>query len=140
LTLLRYLLVQLLAYGVDVGTFIALISTGVVGPLVANVAGKIPAGIFAFMAHRRFTFQIRDSSRAHREAVKYFILLALNVPFSTLILKVLLTLTLPVTLAKILADVVAVGLSFTLTRYVVFRRRQLPGRPSGEVPLPREKR
>jgi putative flippase GtrA len=139
-TLLRYLLVQLLAYGVDVGTFIALVSTGVAGPLVANVAGKIPAGIFAFMAHRRFTFQIRDSARAHGEALKYFVLLALNVPFSTLILKGLLTLNLPVTLAKILADVLSVGLSFTLTKYVVFRHRQLPGRAAGEVPVPREKR
>jgi putative flippase GtrA len=139
LTILRYLLVQILAYGVDVGTFIALISTGVAGPLLANLAAKIPAGIFAFLAHRRFTFRIHDFERAHREAIRYFVLLALNAPMSTLILKGLLTFNAPVTLAKILADVLAVGVSYTLTKYVVFGRGRPTRRGTAEGPLPREK-
>jgi putative flippase GtrA len=138
LTLFRYLLVQLLAYGVDVGTFIALTATGAAGPLIANLAAKIPAGIFAFLAHRRFTFRMPNRSRAHREVVKYFVLLALNAPISTLILKALLTMNPPMTLAKVLADVLSVGLSFTITKYVVFQRRSLTDRDVAGGPLPRD--
>lgn len=136
---MRYLLVQVLAYGVDIGTFIALVSSGVCGPLVANLAGKIPAGILAFLAHRSFTFRKQDSKRLHREALKYAVLLALNAPISTLLLKGLLVVHVPATRAKILADILSVGLSFTLTKYVVFERVRLTDQSRVDRPMPREK-
>jgi putative flippase GtrA len=127
LTLLRYLLVQIVAYGLDLGTFQALIASGVSGPLLANLAGKVPAGIFAFFAHRHFTFRVGDAAGMHREAVKYFILLLINAPLSSLILAGLLRVMAQVTLAKILADVLSVGLTFMLTKHLVFARRPDPG-------------
>jgi putative flippase GtrA len=133
LTLLRYLLVQIVAYGLDLGTFQALVATGVSGPIVANLAGKVPAGIFAFLVHRRFTFRIGNAAGVHREAIKYLLLLLVNAPLSSLILAGLLGVMPHVTLAKILADVLSVGLTFTLTKYLVFARR--PGaRPSAMGP------
>ena len=122
MTLLRYLLVQIVAYCVDLGTFQALVATELAGPVIANLAGKLPAGIFAFLAHRRFTFRVGSAARIHREAIKYFVLLAVNAPLSSLILAGLLAFVTPVILAKVLADVLSVGLSFTLTKYVVFAR------------------
>ena len=129
MTLLRYVLVQLVAYGIDLGGFYALISTAVSGPLVANVGGKIAAGLFAFFAHRRFTFNVVEKSGKATEAVRYFVLLALNVPISSIILAgLLLVISAPVP-AKICADVVSVGVTFLLTKYLVFgrRRRGEPG-------------
>ena len=123
MTLLRYLLVQIIAYGLDLGTFQVLVATGVSGPVLANLAGKVPAGIFAFLAHRQFTFRVGNSATVHREAVKYFLLLIVNAPLSSLILAGLLGVMTQVTLAKILADVLSVGLTFTLTKYLVFGQR-----------------
>jgi len=128
LTLLRYLLVQLVAYGLDIGTFQALIATGVSGPVVANLAGKVPAGTFAFFAHRHFTFRVGNAAGVHREAVKYLLLLLINAPLSSLILAGLLGVMTQVTLAKILADILSVGLTFTLTKHLVFGRRPQAGR------------
>ena len=71
MTLLRYVLVQLVAYAIDLGGFYVLITAGVFGPLVANVGGKIAAGIFAFFVHRRFTFGVRQQSGKLSEAVRY---------------------------------------------------------------------
>lgn len=136
MTLLRYLLVQIVAYGLDLGTFQALVTTGVSGPVIANLAGKVPAGAFAFLAHRQFTFRVGDSAGVHREAIKYLLLLLLNAPLSSLILAGLLGVMTQVTLAKILADVLSVGLTFTLTKYLVFARRPDAG-PSATGTNPR---
>jgi putative flippase GtrA len=133
LTLLRYLLVQIVAYGLDLGTFQALIATGVSGPVVANLIGKVPAGFFAFLAHRHFTFRVGGADGMHRDAIKYLLLLLVNAPLSSLILAGLLGVISHVTLAKILADVLSVGLTFTLTKYLVFARRP-EARPSATAP------
>ena len=124
MTIVRYVLVQLVAYGIDLGGFYALISTTVIGPLPANVGGKIAAGLFAFFAHRRFTFNVQEETGKVTQAVRYFILLAVNVPMSSLILAgMLLIITDPVP-AKICSGVASVGLSFLLTKYLVFGRRR----------------
>jgi len=130
-TFARYLLVQLVAYSLDLGSFELLVWSGAAVPVVANLIGKVPAGLFAFVAHRWFTFRAHGSRRMHREAAKYFVLLALNAPLSSLILALLLRTSLPVTFAKIAADVLSVGLTFTLTKYVVFTRR-----PSAQIDRP----
>jgi len=123
LTFVRYVLVQLVAYGLDLGTFEALVRYGAVAPVLANLAGKVPAGLFAFVAHRGFTFGVADSGRPHAQALRYFALLLLNAPLSSLILAALLAVVTQVTVAKIAADVLSVGLTFALTRYFVFRER-----------------
>jgi len=124
LTFLRYLAVQVVAYGIDVGVFFALFATGVAVPVVANLGGKLCAGGVAFLAHRRFTFRVQQPQGRASEAVKYFTLLALNAPISSLLLAGLLLFVTNVMAAKILADVLSVGLTFTLTKYVVFGARR----------------
>ena len=129
MTLGRYLLVQIVAYAIDLGTFELLLLSGFAAPVVANLVAKLPAGAFAFVAHRRFTFEAHGSGRAPMEAARYFTLLCVNAPVSSLILAGLLHVVPSATVAKIAADVISVGLTFLLTKHLVFRHRAPgPGR------------
>ena len=122
MTFVRYVAVQLVAYAVDLGVFVLLFHGAVSGPIAANVAAKVAAGTFAFGAHRAFTFRIAGADRVGREALKYALLLALNVPLASALLALLLRVVPNATAAKIAADVVCVGLTFLLTRHAVFAR------------------
>ena len=121
MTFVRYVAVQLVAYVIDLGVFIALFHAGVAGPIVANVVAKIAAGAFAFAAHRGFTFGVAGMHRIGREALAYGALLALNVPVASGLLALLLLAIENATLAKIVSDVICVGLTFVLTKHGVFR-------------------
>ena len=116
----RYVMVQIAAYGIDLGVFEVLLVSSVAPP-IAKLVSKLPAGAFAFLAHRRFTFEAHRSGRAPMEAARYAVLLCLNAPLSSLILAGLLYVIPQPTIAKIAADVVSVGLTFLLTKHIVFR-------------------
>ena len=122
----RYLGVQVVAYGIDMGVFLLLTGLLATGPLWANVAAKIAAGAFAFVAHRRITFQTHGQPGSMAELLKYSLLLAANVPASSGLLWLLLPYLHPPALAKLAADVGCVALTFLLSRYVVFRRVEKP--------------
>ena len=124
----RYVGVQVLAYAVDLGGFLALVHLGVAGPVVANLVCKACAGLFAFTVHRMFTFGIRGSSSRATHAVRYFALLAVNTPLSSAILAALLEIIPLVSAAKILADVLTVALSYVLTARVVFAQSRVVAR------------
>ncbi len=121
----RYIGVQLVAYGIDMGGFLLVMLLGG-GPLLANVAAKLAAGGVAFLAHRRLTFAVHGQPGAGAQLLKYTMLLVLNVPLATGALAVLLPWIAPPALAKFLADVVCVGLTFLASRWLVFRPS--PGR------------
>jgi putative flippase GtrA len=116
----RYLFVQVAAYGIDMGLFVLLFSYFQVAPLVANGIGKILAGIFAFLAHRSFTFGIAKCGRSARQAIKYGVLLALNVPLSALALGLMLLIVPQAVPAKFAADIICVFLTYWLSKRFVF--------------------
>lgn len=120
MTFARYVAVQLAAYAFDFGTFVALLWGVAADPVAANVVAKSVAGAFAFYAHRSFTFRV-TGTRIGGEAVRYGLLLALNVPVASGLLALLLVVVPHAPTAKVLADVVCVGLTFLLTRHGVFR-------------------
>lgn len=120
MTFARYVAVQLVAYTIDLGIFVLLFHGGVAGPIAANVVAKIAAGAFAFAAHRHYTFRVAGRHRIGREALKYGVLLAANVPVASGVLALLMLVVPSATLAKIVADVICVGLTFLLTRHAVF--------------------
>lgn len=120
MTFARYVAVQLAAYALDFGAFIALLWGVAADPIAANVAAKVIAGTFAFFVHRSFTFRVAGT-RIGGEAVRYGLLLALNVPVASGLLALLLAVVPHAPTAKVLADVVCVGLTFLLTRHGVFR-------------------
>lgn len=120
MSFIRYVAVQLVAYGLDMGTFVLMLASSGAGPLLANVSGKVVAGLFAFVVHRRFTFEAASSSRQGPQAVMYGLLLAFNIPLSSAVLSVvLLALPLPVA-AKFLSDVICVFITYWLSRKYVF--------------------
>jgi len=123
---LRYLIVQCLAYGLDLGGFLLLFSVLGTGPLPANAAGKIVAGVFAFLAHRSFTFQLTGKRPESRQVIGYCMLLTLNIPLSSAVLYGFMQF-IPLTIvAKVAADAVCIGITYTLSRKYVFRDSSAP--------------
>lgn len=116
-------MVQLASYGIDLGTYLLISSLFEISHLVANLFGKIAAGLVAFVLHRYFTFRIESTKGIHRQAIKYFTLLAANIPVNSAVFFGTLHLLADATQAKILADVICVGATFLLTERVVFHRQ-----------------
>lgn len=116
----RYVLVQVAAYGIDLGGFLFLTGWASIAPLSANVMSKLAAGAFAFIAHRRFTFSAAGKRDGFRQLLKFGLLLALNIPVSSALLLFLMPWITPPALAKFVADVACVGLSFLASRHLVF--------------------
>ena len=84
-TLVRYLIVAVLAYVIDMGGYYVLLKMGV-DPIWANVAVKILAAICGFFMHRRFTYQIKEADGQMAHATKYFGLALLYTPISSVVL------------------------------------------------------
>ena len=121
MTFIRYVLIQLLAYFVDMTSFLLIIKLDILGPIIANIIGKSAAGVFAFVAHRNYTFQANSQQDRHRQAIRYFVVLALNIPLSTGILSIFLNWFNEPVLAKILSDCIVVGLSYLLSKHFIFK-------------------
>jgi putative flippase GtrA len=117
---LRYISVQLFAYVLDMGGFVLLLSTIRADPIVANIFGKVLAGLFAFLAHRNFTFNEARNENKGRQAGMYFLLLALNVPLSSAALSVVLWIIPHPVFAKLISDVVCVAVTYWASKKYVF--------------------
>lgn len=124
----RYVGVQLLAYVVDMGGFIALTHLSL-PPIWANGASKVLAGLFAFLAHRTFTFEGSTRHAAGGQAMRYWILLALNVPVSSAVLAALMMVLDSPVWSKFIADALCVLLTYWLTRKFVFLTSDASSRP-----------
>ena len=119
--LIRYLIIAVLAYFIDMGGYILLVRMSV-EPLVANVVVKVLAAIFGFFAHRRFTFLIKDNRNIGPHAVRYFGLALMYTPASTLALFVAVHFVSDVVLAKFVCDVVLfVSVYWITSKFAFFR-------------------
>lgn len=116
----RYFAVQVGAYAIDFGTFVLLAHGVGLGVLYANAAGKVVAGAIAFVAHRRITFQANRRGNLPGHLFRYVLLLGLNIPLSSLVLALLLRFIEWPLLAKIASDGICLGLTFMLSRHLVF--------------------
>jgi putative flippase GtrA len=124
-TFLRYNLVQVAAYVFDFGIFWTLANVASANPLIANVVGKAVAGFIAFILHKGFTFRSAGSGRTSSEALRYVLLLLLNIPLSSGALALLISF-LPSSTAKVASDVIYLGITFALVRITVFRDNSPP--------------
>ena len=122
MTFIRYIATQLLAYAIDMGGFLLMLHLGLLSPVAANAGGKIAAGLFAFVTHRHFTFRAGAGEDRMRQAVRYFALLALNVPLSSGVLAVVLLWVHPPAAAKLIADALCVMITYWLSKTFVFVR------------------
>ncbi|WP_133512430.1 GtrA family protein [Candidatus Thiosymbion oneisti] len=117
---LHYLLVQVVAYAIDMGTFLLVFYSGMLGALGSNVMGKVIAGLFAFVTHQVSTFHVPRHARKAHQALRYFILLGINVPLSSVVLALVLQLLDYATLAKFVSDAICVSLTFWISKKWVF--------------------
>lgn len=117
---LRYNLVQISAYVLDIGTFLVLIFLLPSQLVFSNISGKIVAGIYAFYFHKHFTFKSTGKGRVRGELFRFTVLLGLNSLLSTLLLLVLAPYFVE-GVAKVIADIICVGLSFFLANKLVFK-------------------
>lgn len=130
----RYVSIPLMvAYGIDMGVFLIVLFVTPVGPVPANVLAKFGAGLFAFVSHRQFTFGVAQGDAVKRQAIRYFILLALNVPVATAILALLLKWIKEQVAAKLIADVVCVGLTYLTSKHFIFTDRRKQSNETGSV-------
>lgn len=116
----RYLIIQVIAYGVDMGVFLAFVYLGNLGPIISNAIGKIAAGIFAFLSHRSYTFRLDKAKHSGKQMFRYILLLGLNVPISSVVLAIVLYVIDYPVIAKIISDVVIVMFTFWVSKTWVF--------------------
>ena len=124
MTFVRYVSIQLLAYGIDMGVFLLILQTGLAAPIWANVLAKLAAGLFAFILHRYFTFRAVESGALKHQVVRYFVLLALNIPVASAILVLLLLWIGEPVVAKFIADIICVALTYVVSKRFVFIGQQ----------------
>lgn len=119
MTFIKYGIIQLLAYALDMGSFILLILLFKDEPILANIAGKLTAGVFAFFLHRHFTFKSTSGS-GKAQAFRYFSLLAINIPVSSALFAAGLYFINSPTPIKFLSDVACIFLTYWISKLFVF--------------------
>jgi putative flippase GtrA len=120
LTFIKYGVIQLLAYALDMGTFLLLISLFYDEAILANIAGKGIAGLFAFFLHRHFTFK-SNSGSGKFQALSYFLLLAINIPIASALFGAGLYFVDSPAGVKFASDVVCVVVTYWISKLFVFR-------------------
>ena len=120
MTFVRYLVIQVIAYGLDMGVFLAFVYTGLLGPVMSNALAKVAAGAFAFVTHRSFTFRLDKGKHSGRQMLRYIMLLALNVPLSSIVLGMVLFAVSHAVVAKIISDIIVVSFTYWLSKTWVF--------------------
>jgi putative flippase GtrA len=115
-----YIMVQLLAYMIDMGSFLLMLGYLAFNPIVANVIGKLAGGVFAFIAHRNITFKSNHKKDKAAQARRFFMLSLLNIPLSSMLLLGLLTCVPYTVLAKFMADVSCVFFNYWVNKTFVF--------------------
>ncbi|NWC85304.1 GtrA family protein [Pseudomonas reactans] len=132
MTFVRYGTIQVLAYALDMGTFLLLLCLFSDHAVLANIAGKGVAGVFAFFLHRHFTFQSTGSS-GKVQALRYFSLLAINIPVASALLGIGLFFVDNPTPVKFASDVVCVLMTYWISKLFVFRSKQYDPAPSDHM-------
>lgn len=120
----RYVMVGAAVYACDVGVFALLVHIGLSRHyLLANVASKCLAATIGFLLHKHFTFRWPQHDRPLRQAARYVSLLVFNLGLSTVLIWVAVRgLGWPALAGKIATEAVIAGISFLVSRSLVFRR------------------
>jgi len=116
----RYIIIQLLAYVIDMGSFLLMLGFLAFNPIAANIIGKLGGGIFAFIAHRNITFKSNHKKDKAAQARRFFMLSMLNIPLSSMLLLMLLKCVPYTVLAKFMADISCVFFNYWMNKTFVF--------------------
>lgn len=116
-----YVIFQIVAYGLDFGTFYLLAKVLDLNLVCSNVLGKLVAGAFAFAAHRYVTFFSEVREGIVFQALKYIAALVANSVVGSLLLVLINQFVPSISVSKLISDVIAVLLSYILSKFVIFR-------------------
>ena len=116
----RYIMIQLFAYVIDMGSFLLMLGFLALNPIAANIIGKLAGGVFAFIAHRNITFKSNHKKDKATQARRFFMLSMFNIPLSSMLLLVLLKCIPYAALAKFMADVSCVFFNYWMNKTFVF--------------------
>jgi len=116
----QYILVQLIAYVLDISCFAIALSYFGFELLGANLVSKLFAGFFAFFAHRKFTFRGAENSNGIFQAFKYFALLSLNIPASSILISLCVLLGPNPIVAKFVSDSICIFVTFIVSNKIIF--------------------
>lgn len=120
MTFIKYVAVGVLVYGLDMTVFLVVLKTELAGPVVANVISRILGGVLGFLLHQNFTFGSNGCGNSPQQALRYAILLLINVPISAALLAAALIVIDYAAAAKVAADVVAVLITYVVSASLVF--------------------
>jgi putative flippase GtrA len=115
----RYVVVGLLGYGVQLGSFAVLVALGVGYLLAALVAGGL-ALLNNFLLNRHWTFEVAHG-QVTRQARNYLLISAVFFAAQLAILHVLVVLGLPKVVAEGLSVFAVVPMNFLAQRRLAFR-------------------
>ena len=116
MTFTLYIGVQLVAYGIDVGSFYFLANRNGAGLVFSNVCAKCLAGIFAYSAHRYVTFRSVNREPVFPQLVMYIGALVFNTILGSGLLLIVGGLMKQVLYAKFISDLIAMGTSFAVLK------------------------
>lgn len=117
----RYFLVAGVAYGIDFGGYIFLLSLEY-KPVIANMMIKVVAAIFGFFSHRYFTYSIKERNEIGKHAVRYFGLALFYTPVSSVVLYGIMMLLPNPVYAKFISDVLLFLLMYLITSKFTFTK------------------
>jgi putative flippase GtrA len=123
-TIVRYLIIAVAAYVIDMGGFIVLLFLNV-PPILANILVKIGAAIFGFYGHRYFTYQIKHSNNILAHAIKYFGLVLVYTPVSSVCLAIMIKIIADPVVAKFICDVVLFVVVYWVTSKFTFLQQDV---------------
>lgn len=123
---IRYLVVGVVVYLVDLCSYLILLYLFGIGISFANWSGKTLGGVVGFFAHRSFTFRAQTGDTT-KQAIRYFIILILYAPFSSLVLKIILFFLSNAVVAKFLSDGFCIVLSYIFSKFLIFKKEHSNG-------------
>ncbi len=118
--IVRYLVVGVLIYTIDMLSFIFSFYLLDLDELIANGFAKILAGILGFLLHKKFTFQINKYKDNAIQKYRYIALLFSTVLVSVLFFYFILMIIRNPVVAKFISDILIVLLSFLISKQWVF--------------------
>ena len=118
---IKYFIVALLSYGVDLGAFSILLLCKI-NLLYCLIIARILSSIFNFICNKWIVYQSKNIKHAWRESIGYILLVTLNIALSYGIIMLENTyLQIPAVPAKILADGLLFLFSFYIQKKIIFK-------------------
>lgn len=116
-----YMLGQLIAYAIDIGAFLIVMSLWDINPVVGNIIGKMCATCFGFTYHATVSFRGHDAKSTGRALFMFILVVIANIIGTSVLLWFGTTfLHTPETPTKIAADIMGIVATFFLVGKVVF--------------------